>query len=367
MKKIALLTVLVVAFMTMATAAFAISPAYKPWVAGGGNAGTNGPHQNYQLNTEKCAVCHSVHAAASSNAAAGMFAPVGEGAIGAAQTELLLRSSVADACTYCHITTNVAGLQIYGGVATNYTTGDVYGHNGSASAACASCHAVHGASTFKGYISGKILKASSNAVGNVSNSVQTEANTTLGGLVTAGGDVFAATAVSVGDVGDVQVTAFCTRCHKTFSDASENTITASGYFANYSNVVSFAPQSYKNHPLKMADASFVASGSNFGGKVAWADAATCRSCHAAGDTRVSTSYGGSGGLVTWSFPHQTPGNAAFLPAGTSLADGNIGILDDHLAATGKPAGSNVVADGVIDGACLRCHKQNAATGVGQTF
>ncbi len=362
MKKMTLLVVLVVAFMAIAASAYAIGPAYLTWTAGGANAGTGGPHQNYQLNTEKCAVCHSVHAAAVSNAAAGVFGP---DAIGAAETQLLLRSSVADACTYCHITSTVAGLQIYNGVATNYQNDDVYGHNGSTSAECADCHAVHGADTFGGFIAGKILKKNQGLVGNVANQVQSEANTTLSGLVTSpAGDVFNATAVTSGNVGDIQVTAFCTRCHKTFSDASETTITAAGYFMQWNGMTSFGSRDYKNHPLKGADASFSASGANYTGQVAWAGSETCRSCHAAGSTRRSTSYGGPGGLVEWSFPHHTPGNANFLVSGTSLADANIGI--DNTAVT-KPAGSNVVSDAAVDGVCLRCHKQNATTGVGVDF
>lgn len=369
MKKMTLLAILAgIIVLATAVPAFAISPAYIPWASGGANAGTNGPHQNYQLTTEKCAVCHSVHAAAASNAAAGVFGPVAAGAIGAAETQMLLRSSVADACTYCHITTNVAGLQIYNGVASNYTAGDAYGHNGSASAECADCHAVHGADTFKGYISGKILKANANGVANTSNNVQTEAAATLNGLVTGGTNVFDATAVSAGDVGDVQVTAFCTRCHKTFSDASETTITASGYFSDYSGTVTFGAMSYKNHPLKAAQVGdFVANGDNLTGQsAAFSDASTCRSCHAAGDTRTSSAYGGTPGLVAWSFPHWTNGNAAFTVAGTSTVDAGIGIADDHSAATGKPAGSNVVSDAAIDGVCLRCHA-TATAGVNKTF
>lgn len=366
MKKMTLLVVLVVAFMALAVSAYAISPSYITWeAASAANNGTNGPHQNYQLTTEKCAVCHAVHAAAAAPAAAGVF---GANAVTAdTDTQMLLRSSVANACTYCHIDTNVAGLQIYNGVATNYTTDDQYGHNGSDHAECADCHAVHGADTFKGYIGGKILKANGNQVGNVSDRVQTEAATDLNTRVTAGGTVFAATAVSSGDVGDVQVTAFCTRCHKTYSTASETTITASGYFEAYNGVVTYGAKSYKNHPVKNFEASFVAAGDNFDGQAAWSNSDTCRACHAAGDTRVSTSYGGTGGVVAWSFPHHTPGNAEFLPAGTSAADANIGILDDHSSATAKPAGSNTVTDGAIDGACLRCHKADATTGVGQTF
>ncbi len=368
MKKMTLLVVLVVAFLAIATSAFAIGPAYITWVAGGANAGTGGPHQDYRLTTEKCAVCHSVHAAAVSNAAAGQFGP---DAIGAAETQLLLRSSVADACTYCHITSTVAGLQIYNAVASNYQVDDVFGHNGSTSAECADCHAVHGADTFKGYIGGKILKANGNTVANTSGSVQTEAAATLNALVTGGTSVFNATSVSAGDVGDVQVTAFCTRCHKTFSDASETTITASGYFSNWNGTTTFTARDYKNHPLKAADASFSAAGANYTGTVAWVDARTCRSCHAAGSTRRSTAYGGPGGLVAWSFPHHTPGNANFLVSGWGSADANIGI--DNTAVT-KPVGSNVVSDAAEDGVCLRCHTNgstgvpnNATAGVNVTF
>lgn len=359
--------------MAFAGAAFAISPSYIDWSAAStANSGNGGPHSNYLLTTEKCAVCHAVHAAATSNAAVGVFGP---SATDGAETQMLLRSSVADACTYCHITTNVAGLQIYAATASNYNTEDVYGHNGSTSAECADCHAVHGADTFGGYIGGKILKANLDTVANTSGAVQTEAATTLNALVSApaAGTVFTATAVSAGNVGDVQVTAFCTRCHKTFSGASETTITASGYFEEYDGTVTFGNQSYKNHPLKAFEAdNFTANGDNITVQAAWVDASTCRSCHAAGDTRVSTSYGGSGGVVDWSFPHWTGGNAGFLVAGFGSTDANIGILNDGDAATEKPATSHVVTDGAEDGVCLRCHTNgsaagNATAGVNVTF
>lgn len=363
MKKLVFLLVLVVAFAALAAPALAIGPAYVDWSAGSAaNAGNGGPHSNYLLTTEKCAVCHSVHAAAVSNAAAGLFGP---SATGAEPTQLLLRSSVANACTYCHIDTNVSGLQIYNGVASNYTVDDIYGHNGSTSAECADCHSVHGADTFQGFMTGKILKANNNGVANTSGNVQVEAAATLNSLVTAGGNVFGATAVSAGNVGDVQVTAFCTRCHKTFSDASENTITASGFFDAYNGAITFGNQSYKNHPLKAADAVFSAAGANTTTQVAFAGSETCRSCHAAGNTRVSTSYGGPGGLVSWSFPHWTNDNANFLVAGTSTADANIGAGTIG-ANTGKPLGSNIVANPSEDGVCLRCHR-NGTVGVGINF
>jgi hypothetical protein len=364
-KSLFITAVVAVMVLGFAVSAYAIGPVYITWNAGGNNAGTQGPHQNYLLTTEKCAVCHSVHAAAPSNAAAGDFGPQ---PTGAAETQMLLRSSVADSCTYCHISTNVAGLQIYNGVASNYTSGDVYGHNGNSSAECADCHAVHGADTFKGYMAGKIIKAGGNAVGNGTAQVQSEAATALNALV-APATVFTATGAANGDI---QVTAFCTRCHKTFSTASETTITAAGYFQEWDGNTTLASRSYKNHPLKVAEATFAAAGANYSGRVAWADAQTCRSCHAAGDTRVSTSYGGSGGLVAWSFPHWTNNNARFLVSGWGVNDPNIGILDDHLASTGKPAGSHNVTSSAADGPCLRCHTNgsasgNATAGVNVTF
>jgi hypothetical protein len=366
MKRIAFLLVLVVAFVSLASTALAISPAYITWNAGGVNAGTNGPHQNYQLTTEKCAVCHSVHAAASANAAAGLF---GVDPTDGQETQLLLRTSAANACTYCHITSSVAGLQIYGGVATNYTTNDQYGHNGAtAPARCNDCHAVHGADTFRGYIGGKILKANGNLVSNVSGGVQTEAATTLNGAVS-GGTVF--TAPLAAD-GDLQVTAFCTRCHKTFSDASEQTITASGYFQAFDGTITYGSQVYKNHPLKAADAVFSAAGAATTTTVAFAGSQTCHSCHAAGATRASTSYGGPGGIVYWSFPHYTPGNAEFLVAGWGVSDPNIGVGAAGGSTLVKPAGSTTVTVGSSDGVCLRCHTNgsasgNATAGVNVTF
>lgn len=358
MKKMTLLVVTTVAFLMVATTAFAIGPAYIPWNAGGANAGTNGPHQNYRLTTEKCAVCHSVHAAAVAGAPAGEFGP---NAVTSAQTQLLLRGSVADACTYCHIDTNTSGLQIYGGISSQYTASDVYGHNGSTSAECADCHAVHGADTFKGQVSGKILKANLNGVANTSGNVQTEAAATLNAVV-APATVFNVTGAANQEL---QVTAFCTRCHKTFSDQSETTVTASGYFSNYNAVVSFGAKSYKNHPMKAFESNFetTTSGANYNGQVAWANSNTCRDCHAAGLTNQATSSGGGGGIVVSSFPHYTPARANFLTSGWGIND---------LNATPVAPGGNTVLDGAEDGVCLRCHTNgsalgNATQGVGVTF
>lgn len=347
MKKVTVLVALVSLFvLASATVAFAVSPAYIPWNAGGANAGTGGPHNDYQLATEKCAVCHSVHGAAVSNAAAGVFGP---SATGAAQTELLLRSSVADACNYCHIETNVAGLQVYNGVVSNYTVSDAYGHNGSPSAECADCHSVHGADTFGGGVGPKILKAGGNAVGNASEQVQQE-------LVTyyAGAPVNVANVFTEGANRNAQVSAFCTRCHKTFSDASETTITASGYFSDYSGTVTFGPMSYKNHPMKPFEATFDADGANYTGQAAWVDATYCRSCHSAGLTQQSVASGGPGGVILSSFPHWTPNRASFLVSGWGSNDAN---------ATPVEPG-NDVTDASQDGVCLRCHTDAGAAGLG---
>ncbi len=57
---------------------------YAAWTAGPPNDTSLGtPHSDFQLTTVKCAVCHAVHK-------------------GEPGGQLLLRTTVADACTYCH-------------------------------------------------------------------------------------------------------------------------------------------------------------------------------------------------------------------------------------------------------------------------
>ena len=76
------------------------------------------------------------------------------------------------------------------------------------------------------------------------------------------------------------------------------------------------------------------------GQVAWKDSTYCRSCHDAGSTNE--------------FPHYTPGAARFLLS-----------APDFTSYSSAPA--SIGANPSMDGACLKCHKNNATTGVGQTY
>ncbi len=334
------MTMAVLGTVLLGVLVFGVSPAqarYVTWSTAGANAGTGGPHQNYQLATQKCGVCHAVHNAAISNSTSWGPSPTGSG-----ETQMLLRSSVADACTYCHIDTNIGGLQIYGGLPTKYATDDVYGHNGSTAATCADCHAVHGADIFQGAIARKILQKGG-APSNTNGNVQVEAAAAYSAMN--GGDLYN------GNVNlNAQVSGFCTKCHKVWTDASETTITASGIWQDSSGAMgSFTNAQYKAHPLKTAGATFSAKGAKYTGKVAWANAEYCRSCHAAGLTEQAGVYTG---VVVSSFPHYTPARARFLTSGWGAADAS---------ATAMGIG-NAVNDPNEDGVCLRCHRNGSASG-----
>ncbi|MBU2603872.1 MAG: hypothetical protein KKA32_17210 [Actinobacteria bacterium] len=118
------------------------------------------PHAGYATTGAKCKVCHAVHGAGLSDGTN-------------VTTERLLRSTVADACTFCHVTTNFA-TTVYGGQVADYIggtaalpgalsnysrengSGHTAGHRTVATetpaayAGCASCHSVHGAATIAG-------------------------------------------------------------------------------------------------------------------------------------------------------------------------------------------------------------------------
>lgn len=308
---------------------------YVSWENTGTNFNTGGPHRGYALTTRKCVVCHSVHNAPSTTDTY------------TSDAEVLLRSSVADACTFCHISTNIGGLQIYGGVASSYEVDDVYGHNGSFAAECADCHAPHGANTFGGAVAGKVLKRGG-APQNTTGNVQVEAAAIYS--VMNGGDLFNGTTDR-----HAQISAFCTECHKVWTAASEDTITASGFTFIDGVMTTFTDQTYQGHPLVDDSDALVAEGATFNGRVAWGDSLHCRSCHAAGTENLANSYTG---MVISSFPHYTPNRARFLVAGWGAGDPD---------ATAIGAG-NAVNDAAADGVCLRCHVDHSgASGVGKTY
>ncbi|MDF1542325.1 MAG: hypothetical protein P1P71_04345 [Anaerosomatales bacterium] len=173
MKRITFVLVLaVVLTMVFSATAFAEhrSSKYSQWNPdAAGNAATAGsPHAEYTTTTVKCNVCHAVHNAA----VMGQYIqnqPGGDWILSSetAPTEMLLRSSVADSCSYCHIDTSTGGVRLWNGNSDNwgritidgtryekaFDSGYGHGHSG-----CSGCHAVHGAKAFKGAVAGKVLR-----------------------------------------------------------------------------------------------------------------------------------------------------------------------------------------------------------------
>jgi hypothetical protein len=93
---------------------------------------------------------------------------------------MLLQSTVANACDYCHIITSSGGVQLYGGK-TAYRTGE-WNEGFAHGNACTACHAVHGVAnnygdpaqygqygTFQGPLRPKILKLRTKGAGGAGN------------------------------------------------------------------------------------------------------------------------------------------------------------------------------------------------------
>lgn len=149
---LALAVVLTVAFATAAYAEHAPSN-YSQWnTTYGTNAAIPSPHAGYSTTTVKCSVCHSIHR--SSVPGLRIRNQVnGDWIVGdtTSDSQMMLRSSVANSCDYCHIETAAGGVRLYNGNEENRHSAlwdGGYGH--TVTNACTYCHAVHGANTFKG-------------------------------------------------------------------------------------------------------------------------------------------------------------------------------------------------------------------------
>jgi predicted CXXCH cytochrome family protein len=254
-----------------------------------------GPHSGYSTTSSKCGVCHSVH--------------------GAASGQLLLPTSVADACSYCHMNTSSGYTQVYGGVIDNYNVEDLpNAHNSFTDAGieqgvqCADCHQVHGAEakmTSNPFLSARLLIGDKD--------YDPTANDGKGNY-----DVNAQAPLADDDK-DTALSKWCAGCHYTRNGAYS-------YWGSYdgpSHVMTSAGESYGNPNMDTNE------------KVAWADSSYCSSCHA-------SDYG------TSAWPHMTEGNR-FLVVGANVNE------------------SIPASETTSDGVCLRCHRDGAGAGVGESF
>jgi hypothetical protein len=232
--------------------------------------GTATPHMGYSQSSAKCEVCHAVHRAPT----------LGTGIIGAsdgglttgtsssryissawtaeAATQMLLRTTTARACIYCHVT-EAPNHKMYGGDTTLANVGDgalgwgtFYAHT----TGCTACHAVHGANTFQGVgVAGKILKYQGiKNLGTIALKVQPEvygdtftaANVKVvepGSLYTSFANMVAGTLSPTAVAANVDplqaaITAQCTNCHAQYA-TGEETINA-----NYMNAELFQPTTW---------------------------------------------------------------------------------------------------------------------------
>jgi hypothetical protein len=395
------------------------------------------PHFGYAQSTAKCSVCHAVHRAPTAgtsafatkdltgtgfgrNTTTGALIDTGTAVTSSrytanpwtseATTQLLLRSSAARACIYCHIVQG-APDKMYGGVSSlaPYASegadgwGEFYAHT----TGCTACHAVHGANTFKGSgVATKILKYQGvKNLGTIPLVVQPEVYAGNPALYTSftnmvNGSLSAS--ASAAGVTRLQgaVTAQCSICHASyavgeaevnanflnaelFQPGSWNTAngsTAQIIVGTTASPVSVLPgiagitytsvgssqgsliMKYKNHPLKGGGQPFKGAGAGAAFTVgniivSNTSSSACQSCHNAPESLVQSGY------VVQSFPHYTPGYYKFMSAQTQgLFDtpvtnaevmlGRRGFYSTYIPATfsrpGRPAVMN-------DGYCTKCH------------
>lgn len=348
-------TALVLAFSGVAMAK--VTNGYVSWADAVLNLdGTQStPHIGYTVNTEKCGVCHAVHNAPVAGTA---WTGTDPWTARAEETQMLLRSSVANACVYCHISTSVGGVQLYNGnevlwtnpgsltpTATAGAFAENVAHNRN-SANCVNCHSVHGANTYQGAAASKILKY--DAVAIQDEVLGASANRTLvGGLYDTAADARADTGV-LGK--NAQVTVFCSQCHQNFSRASESTLNTDGDYvygdATYVDGDPTANLQYKSHPMKAAETDFVAAGETVttNTPVAYLASTYCRSCHDAGNTDQGS------GVTDSNFPHYTAGAFNFV----------------NVAANSSVTATRSNVSHASDGMCLKCHR-DGTNGVGINF
>jgi predicted CXXCH cytochrome family protein len=319
LKKLLLLVLATVFLLALTTEAFANtgtkSGGYLPYsttlnafVAPDGTViadASASPHGGYTDATGKCKTCHAVHGAA----------PGGE---------VLLRTTKADACVYCHVSGAFAIAQPYGSDPASYQNeldnNHASTHQGTAYGGCASCHSVHGANVWSnasdGVDIGMILRNDPGATigaGNNQGAIR-EPVTTLTDFCR---DCHDGTALAQPSYQAVDGTTCARDCH-----APQMLVTNTGGRNGVSHIMT----------TTLTGTGTDASGNAV--QVANAVSTDCRSCH-----KGAAVYADGN-----SFPHITPG-ADFL-------------TDSYRAVSG------------LDRVCLECHQWTSgstAMGVGNSF
>lgn len=268
-----------------------VGTAFGAWNDSGYLTPTGSPHGGFTTTTKYCAVCHAVHHA--------------QGLGG----EVLLRSTVSNACSYCHIDNASYGyIVIYNGVDANYTADTAYNHSSAGGARCVDCHQVHAAAvkmTGQAYLNQKILKvAAAGYVGTFQS------------------------APLAGDANYVAEAKWCSGCHPYYNTGYNGT----------THRMNTAALNYGN-PAASAGTT----------QVAFTASDTCRQCHASGNVA------------------QTPVPPATITSANNFPHLTTGIRFLTTAVTANGAGSVDATTSNQDGVCLRCHRDGGVNGVGLSY
>jgi hypothetical protein len=395
--------------------------------------GTATPHSGYSQSTAKCEVCHAVHRAPTLGTEAFGTLDATTPGIGntgtsssrytaaawtaEASTQMLLRSSAARACIYCHVTETPSG-KMYGGDTTLAIVGDTdfgWGTFYAHTTGCTGCHAVHGANTFKsadGTVNSLILKYQGvKNLGTIALKVQPEvygsdgvANkpANYGSLYTSQANmkagILSAAAAGVSPKA-AAITAQCTICHAQYATgeetinanylnaelfqpatwASANGSKAQIWVGSAANPVSVLPgiagltytggtpsamtgsagsliMAYKNHPLKAGAQDFKGAGASAfftAGSVHVSDTGS-QVCQSCHNAPETVL---DGAYAIQSFPHYTPGYYKFMSAQDQTAFSTPNTLADFMggrkAFFSNPAHNKPAV--MNDGYCTKCH------------
>lgn len=298
------------AIIVLAVALPAFAGGYVNWdtVSGLGGQGTS-PHGGYSTNTVKCQVCHAPHYASKSG-------------------QVLLQSTVANACTYCHVNTLSAYVQVYGSNPANYSGTDFpNAHNEFTVGAvekgvtCTKCHQVHAASNIvanNAYLASKLLISPQTWVPGV--------NPALGVPLPS-------------DTSQTALTKFCEACHFTVQTNPGEKFQFGVFWTNeyaYGQGLP-GPANLTSHVATLAHANYTNPAASTTTKVAWGNSDDCSDCHSSG-------FGGA------AWPHYTTGSR-FLESAVSSGAARSGAASD-----------------TMDGICLGCHRSpGGSQGVGVSF
>jgi len=386
------------------------------------------PHAGYSQSSALCEVCHAPHRAPTLGTSTYSTTDLGGTAVSSsrysstgwtseASTQMLLRSTTARACIYCHVVVGSPD-KMYGGDSTLAIVGDSatgWGQFYAHTTGCTACHAVHGAYTFKGAgVASLILKYQGvKNLGTIALKVQPEvygfdgvANkpATYGSLYTSQANMIAGSISASASAAGVTrksaaVTAQCTICHASYA-VGEETINA-----NYLNAELFQPGTwssanatttkiwagnaafpvsvlpgvagftytggtpsamtgnagsvilaYKNHPMNGGAAPFKGAGASalFTSTDVLISSAGSSVCQSCHNAPETAS---DGAYLIQSFPHYTPGYYKFMAAQNQGAFSTPTTLAQFMGGRQAFYSNPLTNKPAImnDGYCTKCH------------